>query len=228
MQINELIPCICDDCVTSNNPSLFEIEELKKWISKGKFFKECKISAIDVNIFEMLGEVYDFGINKKIENVNDFKDVINVLKRENFNLIIQFFGDNKEFKNLINMGDTFNISGNNTNSQFGGNENKQKNYHNIYNNNDAVKEIKEILNDLKNSEQIHEEWRKNFTDAYIEMSKLEVSDEKETETKSVSYLKKFFINAKEVKDWVGIALLPGEIVSKGEKMLELGKQLFNL
>lgn len=228
LQINELIPCICCECVNSNSPSLFEIEELKKWISKEKFFKECKISAADVNIFEMLGEVYDFGFNKKIENLTDFKEVIKMLKEDKFSLIIQFFGDNKEFKNLINMGDQFNISGDNPNSQFGGKNNTQNNYHNQYQDNKIVNEIKDILNDLKTSEQINEDWRKNFTDAYVEMSKLEEAEEKEVETKSISKLQKFFTKAKEIKDWVAIGVLPAEIATKGGKMIELGQELLKL
>lgn len=244
LEVNELIPCICEECKSSGNKYYFEMKELQKSLNKEKFFKECRLSTDEVNIFELLGEVYEFGIEKKINSMNDLaKTISEKNKAISIEKIFDFFGEENSLKAPLNIfqiiqnlnvdeftkiGEQFNISSSNPNSQFGGKNNKQQNYHNIYYGNDVVSEIKDLLSDLKSSEQINEEWRKNFTDAYVEMSKLEEAEEKEVETKSISYLQKFFTKAKEIKDWVAIGVLPAEIATKGGKMIELGQELLKL
>jgi internalin A len=142
-------------------------------------------------------------------------DVINVLE--------DFEDTNKIMEELNKNGIT--INGDVINSQIGGNKNIQNNYINKYSNNESLTTLKDILDDLHDAAKVNFEWQENFTTALTAIYNLESAKDETEEKIQVSKLKKFFNKAKEVKDWVAITLLPAEVATKGDKMLNLGKEL---
>ena len=96
-----------------------------------------------------------------------------------------------------------------------------------YSKNQKIEELKDLLEDFEDVSKANKEWQDNFTNALLEICRLEDAKNEIEEKKSVNKLKKFFNKAKEIKDWVAIGVLPAELVTKGGKMIELGDDLFN-
>ena len=155
-------------------------------------------------------EIFNLDVLKVIENFEDSQKILKAMKKEGVNFNIK--GD------FISNGQT----------QIGGKNNTQNSYINTYSNNEQIQELKDILEDFEDVAKDNKEWQENFCNALKELYRLEQASDEIDERKSISKLQKFFNKAKEVKDWVAISVLPAEIVTKGEKMIELGKKLFDL
>lgn len=169
---------------------------------------------------EMIGSLYngirviDYHPTHKIKNI----DVLKVI--ENFE------DSTKIIKSMEKQGIHFHGTVIN-NGQLLGKKNTQTIYNNSYSNNQKVEELKDILEDFEDVSKANKEWQDNFTNALLEICRLEDAKNEIEVKKSVGKLKKFFIKAKEIKDWVAIGVLPAELVTKGGKMIELGDDLFN-
>lgn len=151
-------------------------------------------------------KIKNIDVLKVIENFEDSTKLIKTMEKQG----IHFHG------NVINNG------------QLLGRNNIQTIYNNNYSNNHKVEELKDILEDFEDVSKANKEWQENFTNALLEICRLEDAKSEIEEKKSVSKLKKFFNKAKEIKDWVSIGVLPAELATKGKKMIELGEDLFNL
>lgn len=170
---------------------------------------------------EMIGSLYngiriiDYHPTHKIKNI----DVLKVI--ENFE------DSTKIIKSMEKQGIHFHGNVIN-NGQLLGKKNTQTIiYNNSYSNNQKVEELKDILEDFEDASKTNKEWQDNFTNALLEICRLEDAKSEIEEKKSINKLKKFFNKAKEIKDWVAIGVLPTELVTKGGKMIELGDDLFN-
>jgi len=171
---------------------------------------DCLRNGVRIIPFHPVHEIFNLDVLKIIENFEDSKKIIKAMEKEGVNFNIK--GD------FIANGQT----------QIGGKNNNQFNYTNKYSNNSKIQELKDILEDFEDVSQKNKEWQANFTNALTELYRLEDAKDEIDEKKSISKLQKFFTKAKEVKDWVAISVLPAEIVTKGEKMIELGEKLFHL
>lgn len=152
--------------------------------------------------------IHDIDVLKIIDNFEDSQKIVKEMEKNNFSF--HFNGDNHG------------------QMQVGGEQNTQNTYINNYNNNSQIQELKDILEELEDISKNNKEWQDNFTNALTELYRLEDAKDNIEEKKSISKLQKFFAKAKEVKDWVAISVLPAEIVTKGDKMIELGEKLLNL
>ena len=63
---NELIACNCHECVVSNSPYMFEVKDLKKYLSKNKDSIDCRTSTDAVNIQELLIGYRKTGFEKNV------------------------------------------------------------------------------------------------------------------------------------------------------------------
>lgn len=152
--------------------------------------------------------IHNIDVLKVIDHFEDTQKIVEEMEKKNINYY--FNGDN------------------NGQMQMGGENNTQKNYVNNFFNSPQVQELKDILEDLEDLSKNNTEWQQNFTNVLTELYRLEEAEDNIQEKKSISKIQKFFIKAKEVKDWVAIGVLPVELLSKGKKMIELGEKLFNL
>ncbi|RXM42445.1 hypothetical protein [Flavobacterium sp. YO12] len=152
--------------------------------------------------------IHNIDVLKIIDNFEDSRKIVKEMEKNNFSF--HFTGDNHG------------------QMQIGGEQNTQNTYINNYNNNSQIQELKDILEEFEDISKNNKEWQDNFTNALTELYRLEEAKDNIEEKKSISKLQKFFNKAKEVKDWVAISVLPAEIVTKGEKMIELGEKLFHL
>jgi internalin A len=152
--------------------------------------------------------IHNIDVLKIIDNFEDSQKIVKEMEKSNFNF--HFNGDNHG------------------QMQVGGEQNTLKTYINSYNNNSQVQELKDLLEEFEDISKNNKEWQDNFTNALTELYRLEDAKDNIEEKKSISKLQKFFTKAKEVKDWVAIGVLPAEIVTKGDKMIELGEKLLNL
>ncbi len=99
---------------------------------------------------------------------------------------------------------------------------------NNYAQNPKLEEFRELLTELKIATQENREWQNNFTMALQEVYNLEDATKPSEIKAATSTLTTIFNEAKKVKDWVGIGLLPAEIATKVPKMIELYHQIFHL
>ncbi len=99
---------------------------------------------------------------------------------------------------------------------------------NNYAQNPKLEEFRELLTELKIATQENREWQNNFTTALQEVYNLEEATKSSEIKAATSTLTTIFNEAKKVKDWVGIGLLPAEIATKVPKMIELYHQIFHL
>ncbi|OOG65263.1 COR domain-containing protein, partial [Flavobacterium sp. A45] len=152
--------------------------------------------------------IRNIDVLKVIDNFEDSQKIINAMSKEG-----QVFNVKGDF---ITTGQT----------QIGGKNNVQNNYINTYANNTQIQELKDILEDFEDVSKDNKEWQENFSNALKELYRLEEANDQIDEKKSISKLQKFFNKAKEIKDWVAISVLPAEIATKGEKMIELCEKLF--
>lgn len=187
---------------------------------QGEFYYAEGYEDVFLSYEEMIGSLYngiriiDYHPTHKIKNI----DVLKVIENfEDSTKIIK----SMEKQGIHFHGDVIN------NGQLLGKKNTQTIYNNNYSNNQKVEELKDILEDFEDASKTNKEWQDNFTNALLEICRLEDAKNEIEEKKSVNKLKKFFNKAKEIKDWVAIGVLPVELVTKGEKMLELGESLFN-
>lgn len=186
-----------------------------------EFYYDEEYNDVFLSYDEMIGSLYngirviDYHPTHKIKNI----DVLKVI--ENFE------DSTKVIKSMEKQGIHFHGNVIN-NGQLLGKNNIQIVYNNSYSNNKKVEELKDILEDFEDVSKANKEWQDNFTNALLEICRLEDAKNEIEEKKSVSKLKKFFNKAKEIKDWVAIGVLPAELVTKGGKMIELGDDLFNL
>lgn len=200
---NVSIPCVCKECSKSHEPNMFPYQLLINKIRDNKELITCIFSDEVLKIESLL---FNIGLpNSKNIKKNTKKEMESENVAPIYNVTVS--GDFK--------------------GQIGGSNNSQKTHINNYSNNKDLSELKEILEQLKDSKQVNENWQKNFTEAFMEVCKLEDAKEDKIQIKSISNLQKFFFKAKEVKDWVAIGVLPAEIATKGDKMIELGKNLFD-
>ncbi|WP_427872016.1 COR domain-containing protein [Flavobacterium sp. MMS24-S5] len=160
--------------------------------------------GIDVIEYHPTHRIKNINVLEVIENFEDSKKTIKKMEKEG----IHFHG------NVINNG------------QLLGNNNTQTIYNNYFSNNQKLEELKDILEDFEDASKTNKEWQDNFTNALLEICRLENAKNEIEEKKSISKLKKFFNKAKEIKDWVAIGVLPAELATKGSKMIELGNDLF--
>ncbi len=199
---NISIPCVCLECLKNIQPNMFPYQLLINKIKENREFITCVISDEILKIESLL---FNIGLPNS-------KEINKKVKKE---------------MGSENIGTVYNITVNgDLKGQIGEANNTHKTYINNYTNNKDVIDFKEILEQLKDSKQINEDWQKNFTEAFMEVCKLEDAKEDEIVMKSISNLQKFFLKAKEVKDWVAIGVLPAEILTKGDKMIEMGQKLF--
>jgi GTPase SAR1 family protein len=185
-----------------------------------EFYYDEEYNDIFLSYDEMIGSLYngirviDYHPTHKIKNI----DVLKVI--ENFE------DSTKIIKSMEKQGIHFHGNVIN-NGQLLGKNNSQTIYNNGYSNNQKIEELKDILEDFEDVSKTNKEWQDNFTNALLEICRLEDAKNEIEEKKSINKLKKFFNKAKEIKDWVAIGVLPAELVTKGGKMIELGNDLFN-
>lgn len=117
-------------------------------------------------------------------------------------------------------GDTFIFNAGVENSQIGGHQNVQINKTELKDNKE-FEELKSLILELQEFEDVDLEWKKSLTVLFEEMHRMELAGDKVGQSASQTKFEYAFKKLKNLKDWVGIALLPGEITSKGEKMIEL-------
>jgi len=99
---------------------------------------------------------------------------------------------------------------------------------NNYAQNPDLKELQELLTEMKLASQANSEWQNNFTIASKELFELEEATKPSEVKANTNTITAIFNEAKKVKDWVGIGLLPAEIATKVPKMIELYHQIFHL
>ena len=126
------------------------------------------------------------------------------------------------------MGDNFNIKGNNPNSQFGGINNRQNNYQNLYRNDPELETLKKIIVDFQKTISNNQELLDELSDALTEIHNLKNAQTVKEEKSAKSAIKRIFDKGKEFKDWVGITLLPAEIATKGEVMIGLWEKMVKI
>lgn len=153
-------------------------------------------------------ETKDYQINEILKIVETPK---NIQKLEDERNITHFHG------NIINHGQ---MSGLGTGSK--------NSFVNNYAQNPDLKELQELLTEMKLASQANNEWQNNFTVALKELFELEEATKPSEVKVATSTITKIFNEAKKVKDWVGIGLLPAEIATKVPKMIELYHQIFHL
>ncbi|WP_305952296.1 COR domain-containing protein [Emticicia oligotrophica] len=153
-------------------------------------------------------ETKDYQINEILKIVETPK---NIQKLEDERNITHFHG------NIINHGQ---MSGLGTGSK--------NSFVNNYAQNSDLKELQELLTEMKLASQANSEWQNNFTVALKELFELEEATKPSEVKVATSTITKIFNEAKKVKDWVGIGLLPAEIATKVPKMIELYHQIFHL
>lgn len=153
-------------------------------------------------------ETKDYQINDILKIVETPK---NIQKLEEEKNITHFHG------NIINHGQ---MSGLGTGSK--------NSFVNNYAQNPDLKELQELLTEMKLASQANSEWQNNFTIALKELFELEEANKPSEVKVATSTITKVFNEAKKVKDWVGIGLLPAEIATKVPKMIELYHQIFHL
>ncbi|SDX95264.1 COR domain-containing protein [Flavobacterium degerlachei] len=186
---------------------------------QNEFYYDEEYEDVFLSYDEMIGSLYNgirvidyhpthkiknIDVLKVIENFEDSSKIIKSMEKQG----IHFHG------NVINNGQL--LSKNST----------QTVYNNNYSNNHKIEELKDILEDFEDVSKANKEWQDNFTNALLEICRLEDAKNEIEVKKSVGKLKKFFNKAKEIKDWVAIGVLPTELVAKGGKMIELGEDLF--
>ncbi len=153
-------------------------------------------------------ETKDYQINDILKIVETPK---NITAMENEKNITHFHG------NIINQG------------QIGGLGTGSKNsFVNNYAQNPNFKEFQELLTEIKGATQANTEWQYNFLTALNKVASLETTTETNEVKAATSTITAIFNEAKKVKDWVGIGLLPAEIATKVPKMIELYHQIFHL
>lgn len=162
-------------------------------------------NGISIIEYHPTHKIKNIDVLKIIENFEDSTKIIKSMEKQG----IHFHG------NVVNNG------------QLLGKNNSQTIYNSNYSNNTKLEELKDILEDFEDVSKANKEWQDNFTNALLEICRLEDAKNEIEEKKSVRKLKKFFNKAKEIKDWVTIGVLPAELVAKGGKMIELGNDLFN-
>lgn len=153
-------------------------------------------------------ETKDYQINEILRIVETPK---NIQKLEDERNITHFHG------NIINHGQ---MSGLGTGSK--------NSFVNNYAQNPDLKELQELLTEMKLASQANSEWQNNFTVALKELFELEEATKPSEVKAATSTITAIFNEAKKVKDWVGIGLLPAEIATKVPKMIELYHQIFHL
>jgi hypothetical protein len=100
-------------------------------------------------------------------------------------------------------------------------------FNNSYALNPKLEEFRDLLTELKIATQENREWQSNFTTALQEVYNLEDATKPSEIKAATSTLTTIFTEAKKVKDWVGIGLLPAEIATKVPKMIELYHQIIH-
>ncbi|MER0439181.1 COR domain-containing protein [Emticicia sp. W12TSBA100-4] len=153
-------------------------------------------------------ETKDYQINDILKIVETPK---NIQKMEDEKNITHFHG------NIINHGQ---MSGLGTGSK--------NSFVNNYAQNPDLKELQELLTEMKLASQANSEWQNNFMIALKELFELEEATKPSEVKAATSTITAIFNEAKKVKDWVGIGLLPAEIATKVPKMIELYHQIFHL
>lgn len=73
--VNKLIPCNCETCLnlqsTGEEPHFFDFEQLKKRRARNKKTIECEESFDDVNVIELIDDVFDSSIKEEVESQAD-------------------------------------------------------------------------------------------------------------------------------------------------------------
>ncbi len=157
----------------------------------------------------------EYSTETKDYQINDILKIIetpkNIQKMEDEKNITHFHG------NIINHGQ---MSGLGTGSK--------NSFVNNYAQNPDLKELQELLTEMKLASQANSEWQNNFTVALKELFELEEATKPSEVKANTNTITAIFNEAKKVKDWVGIGLLPAEIATKVPKMIELYHQIFHL
>jgi internalin A len=187
-----------------DDPYYFDEDHIDVFLSYDEMIGSL-YNGIGIIEYHPTHKIKNIDVLKVIENFEDSTKIIKTMEKQG----IHFHGD------VINHG------------QLLGENNIQTIYNNSYSNNPKVEELKDILGDFEDASKANKEWQDNFTNALLEICRLEDAKNEIEEKKSVSKLKKFFNKAKEIKDWVAIGVLPAELATKGGKMMELGSQLFD-
>lgn len=79
LEYKEMIPCVCSECINNNNPEFYELDILKKAISKNKNTIECRRSFEDIPLESLVNAV-----GLKILDIRSLENLLQKAELENF------------------------------------------------------------------------------------------------------------------------------------------------
>lgn len=212
LKIDEEFGCTCYECRESKDPYFFPSETLNRAIKRGKRAIECQAFFNTVSIESLRGK-YQLGEEKLHPFSYDQLMALKKITASNENQM-----DQKKINIVVNP--TINV-----NPHFD-QKNENKNFSNLSIKIDVkeiqeFEQIKQLLLDLKEANFNNEEWQQTLINCLDEINKVDEAEFKENQKKVINVIEKGFQKLKNLKDIIGVGLLPVDLYTKLPRLFEL-------